>query len=428
MIEVIYKDEKQEVNDGETGWNLPKNIRQIGLAGENYRIYIEDYVYTFLHRAAQAKCQQEEDSGILAVFLGENRWQSGTGYTFIRGALLADAGEITEEHIEITQNMWQKIHEEQEKYFEGQEIVGWFLARQSLPMVVSELIGKVHRNQFGGEKILMLMDTAEQEEAFFRYENNFLVRQSGYYIYYEKNTQMQNYMLEKNPEIQEESQETVQDDAVRAFRSLIQKKKKEEPEETEEKTSVFSYAATACIVLALAVVGVRFYRNYQVGQNIEGETRTASADIMQETEITQIPAASVQQVTPTSRAELTESPKITPTAEPTLIPTVTISAEEAQIYKEESDTRKAQRRIQQKKQNEEESTGQDNSGQVSSDQDSETTSAMQTRGSYTIRPGDTLYQISIENYGTMDKVADICRANGISENEIIYPGQIIVLP
>lgn len=428
MIEVIYKDEKQEVNDGETGWNLPKNIRQIGLAGENYRIYIEDYVYTFLHRAAQAKCQQEEDSGILAVFLGENRWQSGTGYTFIRGALLADAGEITEEHIEITQNMWQKIHEEQEKYFEGQEIVGWFLARQSLPMVVSELIGKVHRNQFGGEKILMLMDTAEQEEAFFRYENNFLVRQSGYYIYYEKNTQMQNYMLEKNPEIQEESQETVQDDAVRAFRSLIQKKKKEEPEETEEKTSVFSYAATACIVLALAVVGVRFYRNYQVGQNIEGETRTTSADIMQETEITQIPAASVQQVTPTSWAELTESPKITPTAEPTLIPTVTISAEEAQIYKEESDTRKAQRRIQQKKQNEEESTGQDNSGQASSDQDSETTSAMQTRGSYTIRPGDTLYQISIENYGTMDKVADICRANGISENEIIYPGQIIVLP
>lgn len=428
MIEVIYKDEKQEVNDGETGWNLPKNIRQIGLAGEDYRIYIEDYVYTFLHRAAQAKCQQKEDSGILAVFLGENRWQSGTGYTFIRGALLVDAGEITEEHIEITQNMWQKIHEEQEKYFEGQEIVGWFLARQSLPMVVSELIGKVHRNQFGGEKILMLMDTAEQEEAFFRYENNFLVRQSGYYIYYEKNTQMQNYMLEKNPEIQEESQETVQDDAVRAFRSLIQKKKKEEPEETEEKTSVFSYAATACIVLALAVVGVRFYRNYQVGQNIEGETRTASADIMQETEITQIPAASVQQVTPTSWAELTESPKITPTAEPTLIPTVTISAEEAQIYKEESDTRKAQRRIQQKKQNEEESTGQDNSGRASSDQDSETTSAMQTRGSYTIRPGDTLYQISIENYGTMDKVADICRANGISENEIIYPGQIIVLP
>ena len=426
MIEVIYKDEKQTAKGNEESFNLPKNIRQIGIPNEKYRIYIEDYVYTFLKKIAEKA--EEEEKGAAAVFTGEIKWNSGTGYLFIRGALTAEAGEISAEHVEFSDLTWQKLHEETEHYFAGQEIIGWFLTQKSLQMEVTEGVQRIHMKLFGGEKALMLMDPVEKEEAFFCYDNGRLLRQSGYYIYYEKNTQMQNYMLEKNPEIQEESQETVQDDAVRAFRSLIQKKKKEEPEETEEKTSVFSYAATACIVLALAVVGVRFYRNYQVGQNIEGETRTASADIMQETEITQIPAASVQQVTPTSWAELTESPKITPTAEPTLIPTVTISAEEAQIYKEESDTRKAQRRIQQKKQNEEESTGQDNSGQASSDQDSETTSAMQTRGSYTIRPGDTLYQISIENYGTMDKVTDICRANGISENEIIYPGQIIVLP
>ena len=45
-----------------------------------------------------------------------------------------------------------------------------------------------------------------------------------------------------------------------------------------------------------------------------------------------------------------------------------------------------------------------------------------------IKPGDTLYQISITKYGTMEKVAEICRANGLTEDEIIYPGQIIVLP
>ena len=49
MIEVIYKDEKQEMKDGTTEWELPKNIRQIGLVSGDYRIYIEDYVYTFLH-------------------------------------------------------------------------------------------------------------------------------------------------------------------------------------------------------------------------------------------------------------------------------------------------------------------------------------------------------------------------------------------
>ena len=134
MIEVIYKDEKQEMKDGTTEWELPKNIRQIGLVSGDYRIYIEDYVYTFLHRAAQTKGRDEENGSCLAILLGEARWRSGNGVVFIRGALLTEGEEISEEHIEITQNMWQTIHEEQEKYFEGQEIVGWFLACQSLSM------------------------------------------------------------------------------------------------------------------------------------------------------------------------------------------------------------------------------------------------------------------------------------------------------
>ena len=78
------------------------------------------------------------------------------------------------------------------------------------------------------------MDPAEREEAFFRYENNFLVKQSGYYIYYEKNPQMQAYMLEKNAG-KEQRQEEVPDEAVKAFRKIIQKKKNNiEEKETEE--------------------------------------------------------------------------------------------------------------------------------------------------------------------------------------------------
>ena len=50
------------------------------------------------------------------------------------------------------------------------------------------------------------------------------------------------------------------------------------------------------------------------------------------------------------------------------------------------------------------------------------------RESYVIRPGDTLYQISMEHYGNMDEIEEICRLNGISQEEIIYPGQVIVLP
>ena len=78
MIEVIYKDEKQEMKDGTTEWELPKNIRQIGLVSGDYRIYIEDYVYTFLHRAAQTKGRDEENGSCLAILLGEARDRKST--------------------------------------------------------------------------------------------------------------------------------------------------------------------------------------------------------------------------------------------------------------------------------------------------------------------------------------------------------------
>ena len=199
MIEVIYKDEKQTAKGNEESFNLPKNIRQIGIPNEKYRIYIEDYVYTFLKKIAEKA--EEEEKGAAAVFTGEIKWNSGTGYLFIRGALTAEAGEISAEHVEFSDLTWQKLHEEIEHYFAGQEIIGWFLTQKSLQMEVTEGVQRIHMKLFGGEKVLMLMDPVEKEEAFFCYDNGRLLRQSGYYIYYEKNPQMQAYMLEKNPEL-----------------------------------------------------------------------------------------------------------------------------------------------------------------------------------------------------------------------------------
>ena len=55
MIEVIYKEESQETQDSEGTFGLPRNIRQIGLIGDDCRIYMEDYVYTFLVRLARSE-------------------------------------------------------------------------------------------------------------------------------------------------------------------------------------------------------------------------------------------------------------------------------------------------------------------------------------------------------------------------------------
>lgn len=166
MIEVIYKDEKQTAKGNEESFNLPKHIRQIGIPNEKYRIYIEDYVYTFLKKIAEKA--EEEEKGAAAVFTGEIKWNSGTGYLFIRGALTAEAGEISAEHVEFSDLTWQKLHEETEHYFAGQEIIGWFLTQKSLQMEDGRKACSGPYETFWQEKkCFMLMDPGRKRGGFF---------------------------------------------------------------------------------------------------------------------------------------------------------------------------------------------------------------------------------------------------------------------
>ena len=48
--------------------------------------------------------------------------------------------------------------------------------------------------------------------------------------------------------------------------------------------------------------------------------------------------------------------------------------------------------------------------------------------SYTIQQGDTITKISIKTYGSTEKVREICELNNLSVNDLIYPGQKILLP
>ncbi len=468
MIEVIYKEEKQEAKGNEGVFTIPRNIRQIGLISEDYRIYVEDYVYTFLERFAESKKDAGNGKGCLAVLTGDTKWSDGITYVFIRGVLAVEGTETTSEHIGFSEDIWTKIHEEEEKYFPGQEVVGWFFGQPELPLESNEVFQRTHLKYFGGgEKVLMLMDPIEREDAFFRYENGFLVRQEGYYLYYEKNPLMQAYMLEKNRGLQPKEEEEVQDDAVKAFRKIIKGKKREEQEEAEVRTSVFSYAATACLALAVLAVGTNFYRNYQEMERVNQQAETVASVLAEDNGEERI-------ISPT--AAITPTPKPSVTAVPSAKPEVTgtepanrgteaetanqgteaetanqgteagqdiaesaaveeqQSAEENRIYQEESDVRKAKRKqeaVQSQQENKTENVQQENSVDASAQETvsgEQAASGSEVRSSYVIRPGDTLYQISMEKYGNMDAISEICRINGLSAEEIIYPGQIIVLP
>lgn len=501
MIEVVYKDENREVQTSEGDLKLPRNIRQIGQVRGNYKIYMEDYVYTFLGRLASVACQDEEKKGSLAVFTGETRWADGTGYLFIKGAILVECEELLPEHIDLSGTVWTKIQDEQKQYFPEQDILGWYFAFPQMAIEITEILQKIHLQYFGEEKVLMLAEPTEGEEAFFHYENGLMTKVKGYYIYYEKNVAMQEYMVQKNQILKPEFTEKCNDEAVVSFRKIIREKKNKSNEtETEVHTSVFSYAATACILLALLAVGTGLYRNYKEFQEIKksapvsadtAETdskKVASADEKKElgegdweevpvTEKVQENAEGSGFVENSSEEAGTEEnigestmegaeknmeksgdaekmsteeigTEETNTEETSTEETSTeeANAEETRIsefYKQEADERKAKRREALARTTNQSNTATQEGAEIAengiADRSTENASLEDTgknmtetsgnvHETYVIRPGDTLYQISIEKYGTMDIIQEICQLNGISENQIIYPGQVIVLP
>lgn len=190
MIEIIYNE------SGKKGSSVvvkpPKNIRQIGSPRGRHKIYVEDYVYTFLHSAAFEGAYQKRG----AVLLGKSEMSQDIRYTFISGAVSCDQFIFQEEGILFDESCWEYIYKEIKQYFDNQEIVGWFLGLTGFPLELTPVVESAHRKYFAGrDKVLFLSEPAEGEDVFFTYEQGILQKKEGYYVYYEKNLPMQEYMV-----------------------------------------------------------------------------------------------------------------------------------------------------------------------------------------------------------------------------------------
>lgn len=187
MIEVIYKEETDTTKETAEYVKLPNNVRQIGEIKGKKKIYMEDYVYTFLKKIARNPHGDE----VAAILFGSCHWTGQGDYIFIRSALQIRDLELSPEHIRFDDKVWGQVYEDSKKYFPEQEIVGWFAGFPGFNMEITEEIRKTHLDHFAGnDKVLFLMEPGEMEEAFYVYENNQLVRVPGHFIYYEKNDPM----------------------------------------------------------------------------------------------------------------------------------------------------------------------------------------------------------------------------------------------
>ncbi|MCD8018335.1 MAG: hypothetical protein LUF92_01745 [Clostridiales bacterium] len=134
--------------------NLPKNFRQIGEPGSK-KIYMEDYVYTYLNKLAQPGNIYARG----AILFG-NMYKTSTGNgLFISGAAACQNFEFDLENNIFTEENWSDIYRIRDTFFPGMEIVGWFLSRMGFSVDLNDKIIRIHMDNFSGEnKVLYMID------------------------------------------------------------------------------------------------------------------------------------------------------------------------------------------------------------------------------------------------------------------------------
>ena len=381
MIELIYNEDEKYIT-GEGKLAEPKNIKQIGEPKEYKKIFLEDYVHTFLMQYSQ----EPEPQTRIAVLLGTAERLGGKRHLYVKSALPVEQVYEKQGKYNFTEKIWGEIYQQCEKYFSEQEILGWFLAKPGFAVEKTSVIEETQRTYFSGaDKLFFLLEPLEGENGFFAFDGNRFVKQPGYYIYYEKNNPMNEFIIEKKS-VHKEMKEKP-DVAIANFRKILQEK---QMQNRKRKKIVLSYGMKISLALVL-FVGVVTLKN----QTEQLRTMEHQISIMTMEEVVE-PVLSDVVVVEELPGNVEEQ---LPVEEITIVEESVI---EEEVYKEEIFEEKQQ--IQ------------------------ETVETISEPENYVVQMGDTLAKISREKYGHTDMIEKICELNGIENGDYIQVGETILLP
>lgn len=220
---------------------LPDNIRQIGESSDRCRIYIEDYVLTYIRKIFQDK----QDNSIV-VFIGCEGKEAAGGNLFIYGAVEIP---MDPEHTVMQEEQWDMLFHLISEYFPYGRIMGWGCGVGIWNSEVDYWVRKMQEEQFAEESsVLFLADLSEREEKVFVYSDHAFEELSGYFVYFERNPQMQEYMLREQPE-GDGFESDYEDEVTQSIRSVIQDK------QNRQKQMHYLTYGMACLLLFMILVG-----------------------------------------------------------------------------------------------------------------------------------------------------------------------------
>ena len=391
MIEIICNGE-DDSNKGNMRGNAdirrPKNIKQIGDVSSNRKIYIEDYAFTYINSVAY-QTPEDEQAGVL---LGEVQKSDEEKCLFIKGVIRAKTPENeTKQGIVFNEKIWEKIYAEIEKYFPDLEVVGWFAAMPGITQERFLYLKKLHMDNFsGGMKTMYLVNTCDKEENFYLYENGELKKQKGYVCFYERNYEMQEYMLERRERKPIESPE--KDKVMKSIRSIIQEK---EEMRQRRKNSVFLYGISSFMAVVVLVIGINLLNSYEKMKKFDTSLSNIALEI----------------------SNISEKEKSIQTSDNS----VSVNKISGDVYPTEAETESTESRTTQSQTEQSQTEKQAESAEMVKEAD-----AAQT--TYIVKKGDTIMSICKKYYGNTEKLNEIIAVNNIEDADKLYIGQEIKLP
>ena len=311
-------------NQKDRQFHLPKNIRQMGKLGDTCQIYVEDFVYTYVHRTLHEEVQKNEIPA--AVLLGKTYRRGNQEYIFISGAQQVDfsfPGESAvyaepfsaekEQEAERTQDeisrqvdttivpdidiveqpsaavasqdrqqlFWERVYQGIKEYFSDYELLGWYFSLEGSNLEVTASMQQFFdATQEHGSRFLYYEDKLNRMDAFFVQAQGTLQRLEGYAVYYEKNPAMQEFLVAQNrhtePLRSETDREQEPSDVAQNYRAILNKLN-ERP--TRKKHQPFVYVAGVAVLAVVAATGISQIGNYQNLKVLEHTLQTVSGNV-----------------------------------------------------------------------------------------------------------------------------------------------------
>ncbi len=383
-MDIKFGEDTNVYDNEKNSFEFPSNIRQIGCIDDKTKIYVEDYVYTYLYQYAKASQASEK----IAVLVGRHFTYDECEVVIISGAIQGkytvnqNGGEV------FTDETWNYVNEQMKIYFRECEIVGWVHTMSGYGGLLMAKDEEMHKMYFPKSYHQLFIIDAEDkmDKVFALNENGSGMREiRGYFIYYDKNRNMQEYMIENslvkpkdnfisgnNSDGVDNSKEeyAARIDAAKKIRSVLKEREEKVAAKTRAKyralTGICGMLCFFCFIMALGIIN----SSKRINQ-LETEVVSVKTQYIDISE--QIQNNTVASV---------------------------FAAQKQETVSEEENTSKEV------------------------DNNDETT----VPDTYVIKDGDTLSYISTKFYGDIKMVDKIMEVNGINDPNKIIVGNEIILP